>query len=67
MRTVHEQALDAAKREFCRLRLSGEERLIRTLLGRWVSEIEPSVARDQDLRVIGLSAGGRIVVRSEDL
>lgn len=65
MQTIHDQVADIAKREFAR-RCADDERLIRSLLGRWVSEIEPCVARDRDLRVIGLSAGDRIVIRLDD-
>lgn len=44
-----------------------QERRIRLLLGAWVSELEPAIARDPDHEVIGLSYGMEIVLRLDEL
>lgn len=33
-----------------------DEEIIRGLLGRWVSELEPAVARDENGKIIGLTS-----------
>jgi hypothetical protein len=48
--------------EEMRLRAVRDDALIRTLLGLWVSELEPVICRDQDLRIIGLGAGWGVIV-----
>lgn len=42
--------------------LRRDESKLRELLGRWVSEIEPVVCRDQDGQIVGLGDGTRIIL-----
>ena len=35
-------------------KIRADEEVIRELLGRWVSELEPSIARDRTGRILGL-------------
>ncbi len=46
--------LDAHLKAAVRRKLARDEQIIRELLGRWVSELEPCVAYDPDFEIIGL-------------
>lgn len=47
--------LDEFVRRGQRAQAAADEILVRELLGRWVSELEPAVAYDRQGRVIGLT------------
>lgn len=54
--------------ERARERAWKDDQTLRRLLGRWVSELEPSAVYSQDGRLIGLSDhGGSLVIKVEDL
>jgi len=49
-------------RELARQHQRRAEQATKRLLGQWISGLEPTVAYDQEYRVIGISYGGRIVL-----
>lgn len=53
-------------RQHVHLRASLDAAIIRELLGRWVSEIEPVIWRDARGVIIGIGDGNRIVISAGD-
>jgi hypothetical protein len=53
---------EGTKRRALRRALAEQDAVIRSLLGRWVSEFEPTLAFDRAGRLLGLSHGGTIHV-----